>query len=228
MPSMKESLKKLKETLAPMTWKQRIDHLWTYYKVVAVVFVILCIVVSLVITGIQNKQIDHLYSGVLVNTPLTDEGMAVFTNDLLQRYGTGNGKEVIDLEQLYYGDDSIPDIAENNQDVLLRLTVLAGAQSVDVILCDEYFLNQFVVYSGYGDVRNILSEKQLAQLSEKLVWSKEISENESYPVAVDISDTEFVKNCVTKSNKVYLFFPHSSDNAERNVDFVDYILQWTK
>lgn len=228
MPSMKESLTKLKQTLAPMTWQQRLDHLWTYYKVVAVIFVIFCIVVSLVITGIQNKQIDHLYSGVLVNVPLTDDGMAVFTNDLLLRYGSGNGKEVIDLEQLYYGDDSIPDIAENNQDVLLRLTVLAGAQSVDAILCNEYFLNQFVIYSGYGDMRQILSEQQQEKLSDRLVWSKEISENASYPVAVDISGTEFVKNCVSNTDKVYLFFPHSSDNAERNIDFVDYILQWKK
>lgn len=228
MPSMKESLTKLKQTLAPMTWQQRLDHLWTYYKVVAVIFVIFCIVISLVITGIQNKQIDHLYSGVLVNVPLTDDGMAVFTNDLLLRYGSGNGKEVIDLEQLYYGDDSIPDIAENNQDVLLRLTVLAGAQSVDAILCNEYFLNQFVLYSGYGDMRQILSKQQQEKLSDRLVWSKEISDNESYPVALDISGTDFVEHCVSKTDKVYLFFPHSSDNAERNIDFVDYILQWKK
>ena len=48
---LKSHLRQLKADLGPMSWKDRMDHLWTYYKWVAGLFILLLVFLNIGVTA---------------------------------------------------------------------------------------------------------------------------------------------------------------------------------
>ena len=65
---------KLIETLKPMTGKQRVEHIWEYYKEYMFVALMVIVLLVIVFTSIFNKKTEVLFSGVLVNMEVSDAG----------------------------------------------------------------------------------------------------------------------------------------------------------
>ena len=53
-------------------------------------------------------------------------------------------------------------------------------------------------------------------------------EDETYLVAIDISDVPFVKKHIVSPDKVYIAFPGNTGRTERNAAFVEYLLNWSE
>ena len=55
-----------------------------------------------------------------------------------------------------------------------------------------------------------------------------VQNEEGIAMAVDITDTAFVRSCVTGKGKVYIAFPGNTARAELTDDFFDRLLAWTE
>ncbi len=226
MASIQPTAKELKKILAPMTWRQRIDYLWTYYKYILGIALGVVALISIIVSCIQLSQIEHIYNGILLNVPVTEQGKEALSDGVLTYFEADGKKQVVDLQELSYVEASNSISADNNQATLINLTVTVAAKSVDYVLCDEYALNTVVLQRGYADLRTVLTQQQISQLEAYFVWTKATEETESYPAALDISYIPFAQSCAPKTEKLYLLFPGNSDNMEKNSDFLDYLLKW--
>ena len=93
-------LKKLKNDLAPMTWRQRFSHLWTYYKWVLGVLVFVGFILQVLITSLTAANTEILISGMSINLPLTEEGAACLSHRYFERLEGKQGQDVQFMEEI--------------------------------------------------------------------------------------------------------------------------------
>lgn len=220
------SLEKLKEILKPMTWKERIDYLWTYYKLALAAIFGAIFLVAIVASTIYYKQIQHIYNGALLGVSVEYELQDQMKEEIGTLYDVDGKKQVVDLSYLMYLDSSEMINMETNQATNIKLTAMIAAKSLDYILVDEFAYNSLIKGNPFADVRRSLSADQLSQLEDHLIWTEETEETPSYPMVVDISHTSFAKTYAPSEKIVYLVFLDGSPNQDRSVTFVDYILNW--
>jgi len=70
---LKQTFGELIEQLKPMSWKERFDHLWEYYKWVLAVAAVVIMLISIVCTSIYNKNVEVLFGGAVVNIHMSNE-----------------------------------------------------------------------------------------------------------------------------------------------------------
>ncbi len=224
MGTVTPSLKKLGEILAPMSWKDRLEYLWTYYKFVLAILAAAILVISLIVNAVQGSKIDTLYGGALLGTSVSEEKCEAFSQELLELFDGDGVNQVIDFSMIPYYSINGEINVELQQTAIMKLTVMVAAQSLDFILTDADSFELFISQSDYADIRTLLTPEQQAQLEPYYVYSKESEETKPYPIAVDISHTAFARNFLSKDGTLYLTFPGNGENPQRNEAFVNYLL----
>ena len=222
--SVTPSFSELKAILKPMSWKDRVEYLWTYYKVVLVAVVVVLAIISLVVSAIQSKQIQTLYSGALINLSVEREDQDELVNELTALLDGDGKNRVVKLTDIAYIPGNDPDNYEVNDAGAMKLAMLVTTGSLDFILTDDDTYGELIEREPYANLQNILTQEQQTQLKDNMIWRKADGENPSYPMALDISSTAFAKAVAPYEKVVYLVFVGNTENGERNQAFLDYIL----
>ena len=81
---------KLKKDLEPMTFSQKVEHIWMYYKYYLVVVFLVGFTLSITATMLVSRSKEILVSGIMVNIYMEQEGFNYLTEDYLEDLG---GKE---------------------------------------------------------------------------------------------------------------------------------------
>lgn len=217
---------KTRDILKPMTWSERVEYLWEYYKwqfIGGVVFTVLMI--SLISTLAAPKK-ETLLNGVLINVTLSEEGQAYLTENVFPMLGgTDTEKQEVTFTNAYLTDESNMDNAEAYSSQLMSIVTWAAAGTVDYMLMDQTASDHFCGAGTFADLSELLTPQQLEQLEDRLVYY-ESGEEGVYPVAVDISDISFVSDCVTNCDAVYIGFLGNTGRSDKISAFVDFLLAW--
>jgi hypothetical protein len=219
-----QGFRKLPQTLKPMTWKQRFDHLWEYYRFTFFV-VAACVIigVSLMVDVIMNHQVV-LFAGTSINVTVSEEETAKLNEELLAIYeGDASKKEVVTLNV------GTPFVTEGEPDMeqvyveLMRVVSQISAKELDYLLLDKNGMDYFVGAEAGEDLRTLVSEEYYKLLEPYVVMGK-LDEVDNVPVAVSIKDTEFAKVCARKGEELYLMFPGNTGRSDRIEAFLRHIL----
>ena len=88
MPSFKE----LKEDMKDMTFGEKVDHLWTYYKIYLFLALVAIFMIVMVVNIAINASKKIVVSGMLANVEMTQEGYDYLTIDYFYVLGCKEGK----------------------------------------------------------------------------------------------------------------------------------------
>ncbi len=161
--SMKAHWQKTAKDMKGMTFKEKADHLWTYYKEYAFVVIMVLIIVGGVIISLLTPVPTLVSSGSLVNVSLTLEGhdhlTDVFYKDVL---GSPDGK--IALTTANYSTLGTVDAVDASYQAYMGVTAKVEARELDYLLMDQVGLNYYGSQDMLMDLRRILSEEELRQL----------------------------------------------------------------
>ena len=218
--------KGIKESLAGMSFKQKIDHLWTYYKWVLAVAAGVILLICIVVSSIMNKSVTTLYSGTIINVELSDVGEAYLTDDLFSYLGGVDKKEKVDLTSSYYNDLSTTQDPEGDAALVMSVTAMVAAKELDYIIMDELSFDYYKKATIFSPLEEVLSQELIDQFSDRIVYYTDEEEGTTYPVALDITDTAFVEDCVQRGETVYIAFCGNTGRTERNSEFFEYLLNW--
>ncbi len=222
MKTLREGLRELSNALKPMNWKERIVHLWTYYKWVGFTVLAIAAAISIVYGAITTT--DPLFNGATVNLMLTEDGRAYITDSWKERL-SDDPKDRVELVQLVNPDDAVM-MGQDAVSATLQLSIMITAGELDYILMDKEFLGDFSTQEAFADLREILTDEQLKQLGNRVCYYSDGTN--SYPMAVDISQTEFVQNCMSYTEAAFVAFPGNTEHMELADDFLEYLFSWEK
>ena len=211
---LKSHLRQLKADLGPMSWRERMDHLWTYYKWVAGLLILLLVFLNIGITAMISSKTEILLSGIGINIPVTEEGVTCLSDEYLLRLGGGKRRTVQYMNEVLDFDNPVLG-QETSYSTIVKVTGLLTTGSLDYLLLDQKALDYY--YSGdlFLDLNEIFSEEELAQLA--------VLEINGVPMLIDLAGTWFADTYITDSGPYYLAFVHTSERTEACYNFWQYL-----
>ena len=220
------SAKGIKETISGMTFKGKMEYLWTYYKWVLAVAAGVILLICIIVSSVMNKSVTILYSGTIINAELSEEGETYLTDDLFAHLGGVEKKEKVELTSSYYNDLSTTQDPEADSAAAMRITAMVAAKELDYIIMDELSYNYYKKASIFSSLDEELSQELMDQLSDRVVYYTDEEEGNTYPIALDITDTAFAQDCIQNGKTVYIAFCGNTEHSAQNYQFLEYLLNW--
>ena len=222
--TLKERLKKLIETLKPMTPKQRLDHLWTYYKFVLLIVAIIAALISIVYTSVTNLNREVLISGVLVNADVDSDGHMFLSDGYFEKLGGVEGDQEVQLTTTVYMD-----ITETNQidyvyNAAMKVIAMTSTKELDYLLMDKRGMEFYMGQDIFMDLNEMFTQEELAQWKDDLIYMTYEETGETIPVAINVQNTGFAENYLVSEDAHFIAFAANTLRKDTCRDFWDYLM----
>ncbi len=214
----------LKERLAPLSGKQKIEYLWTYYKWVLLVVLLAAVLLTWAVQAIVEANTELLLAGVTMNVELNDRGRQFLEQDMLTKFGTEGARQKVTLEEML-----LPDTQKGNpQELYAWMTKMAGqvsSQMVDYALMDQAAYDFYKHQGMFADLTTVLTDSQIEALTPYFVYSEATAEAPSVPVAIDVTHLRFFQENAQET-VVYFAMPANTERTDRTLAMLDALLAW--
>lgn len=217
---------KLKETIKPMTFREKIQHIWFSYKAEMYIAALLIFVVVFVFSCIITANTELMIAGDLMNLSISDEGLEYLTDDYLERMGGEKFLKKFQIVETYYNTGDSSEEIEYNYQSSTQIVARVAAGMLDFQIINKPAMELFLGEDFYLDLRQFLTEEELAQWEGKIIYIEYMDSDERIPVALDISGTDFAKDCMPHYGPYFFAVIKTSPRLEQVRDFFDYLLDW--
>ena len=220
--SVSDEIREQRQKLKGKSPKEKLAYFWEYYKVPALIVLLVVIFGSDLIYNIVTKKAIAM-EAAFVNMVTAED---FDSEQEAAGFVTWAGIDPKEYEAVfdtgiyidYDGGDEYT--AVNIQKVMAMIS----ARALDVILADDSYLEQTADEGYYADLSEVLPEKLLAQFeAEDKVLYRDIPEDGKgeIPIAVDVRDSSFFL-----SHEVPSWFTVviNAEHPETAVKFLEYML----
>ena len=220
--------KKLCSDLKPMTFKEKCEHLWEYYKEWLIIVFLVCMGISLVVTVLAEQQKEVLVSGMMVNISIDQRGMNYLTTEYAQYLGATSKNQVAEVDYTNFGDMLDPENGENSYYASMILPSRVTGKMLDYMILDKFAMEYYILQDLYMDLRNFFTEEELAQLEadKRLIYVQEEGSVDRCPIAVVITDLPFIQKYVDPQEDIYFALSGSSPRPEMCRNVWNYLHAW--
>lgn len=132
---MKKWLRTEWEKLAPMTWKQRREYIWEYYKLALIAAAVLIVFTVSMVQNSLYRQKTLLISGIFINSTTTEEGYAFVKEGYWEHCGADSDTraELVEVRSIRYNVEQ-PTAMDAN--AVMTVDAMIAAGDLDYIICD--------------------------------------------------------------------------------------------
>ncbi len=218
------SKRSFKEMTQGMTFQEKAEYLWEYYRWVLLVAAFAVIVIAMVVTGIINTSGEILYSGAVVNVQISEEGCDYLTENWAETLGAGKNQKanlfVTSFQDLQTTSDAVVSSAAAMQ-VVLMIT----AEDYDYVIMDGVALDFYKNHPVFTALDVMFPEEIMDKYQDRIVYH-ETEESGRFPFAVDITGSGFARTYAAPDTKIYIAFPGNTGRTEINEDFLEYLVKY--
>lgn len=222
---------KLKADLKPMTFRQKLDHIWTYYKEYMFVAGMVLTVIVCGITLAINAGRHAYLNGILCNLSVSQEGHDYMVESYGLRHPEAQ-KDGVFLTSTIFEDPQTVSQVDSSYQAAMGVLGQIEAKMLDFIFMDEVGVAFFGSQEALLDLRDFLTEEEIAQWEDKFLYAQfeedDGSMAEREPLALDVSELPFVKECFRTEDKVYLAIAGNLPRPEQTRQFWEDLLAWEK
>lgn len=222
---LKEHLQRLKKDMEPMSFREKLDHLWTYYKWVAALLALIIVLACMVGTSIANINCETLLSGMVINTDVTLDGNNYLTVDYFEKLQGVEGKQEIELAHLTFMDPEDSTDIEFTYTAIMRIVADISAQQLDYVITDDVGMETCMDHDALMDLRELLTEEELALLEGDLIYLHYDEDDVTIPVAVNLRNQPFFEHYIQSEEDRYLAFIANTPRKEACRDFWEYLTE---
>ncbi len=227
MRQLKERFHEVLLVLKPMSWKSRMEHIFTYYKWIFVAILSLAVVISIGVNALSRHLNPPIYRGAAVGVQLTSAAEDSLTEQLqIHLGGTASRREAVLRQVPFYALDD-PKAASTNQAAYYQLSALVTGQELEYVIMDENAWSLLKDGYFFADLQKLLPQEAFLQIKPYVQWVQDEDTGISVPLGIDISHSNFAKAHIPLDGPIFLAFPGNTDNNHLTKDFIDYLLQYT-
>lgn len=213
--NVKKSLRKI---LAPMSWKERIDYLWTYYKFHFIIPLVLIVTIVMMIQSIAEKK-DIVLNVMILGERIDMEKIDKLTaelNLLMVKEEDFDEMEVAIRVVPYSPTATDPQV---QQAALQKMIVEVAAGTIDILVIDQGQFDRMNREEGYfSDIRYLAGERDLAFDESDVYYSPG-----NKVTGIDVSAITILKDGIQDPDRV-LCFLSNGPNVENAKKFLSYML----
>ena len=222
---LKDRIQRFLETLKPMTWRQRIEHIFSYYEEIVLVAVIIFAIVFVIgMVGTDHKEI--VLGGSFANVDINQIGYDYLSDDLMELLGADPETQCIELTSTAFEEVTEVSKLDAAYNAAMKPIAQITDGTLDYIVMDELAMQFYMSQYALIDLTDVFSDSEIAEMEDMLIYVYLEEEDIRYPVAFDVTDMPFFKDCVDVTNKVFFGFTGSTENKELYRQFWDYLNAW--
>ena len=214
-----------KKALSQMNFREKADHLWTYYKGALGILVAAVMLISVICTGFINRNKNILSSGTTVNATLSQEAIDYLSALCYERNPEQKNGE-FNLHSVILEDFEDTTDYEFNYNVLVQIITMCSEQDLDYIIMDEVAMKLLLVQECFMDLSEILTQDELTALGDKVISARAEDQTETRPYAINIADLPFIKDNTDAKGPVYFAFVNNTPRREVCRQIWEDILAW--
>lgn len=234
---IRPSVKELLQDLKGMTFLQKVDHLWTYYKEYLLVVFLVLVVISVVATSIANTRKEVLLSGMMVNIKISQQGYNYLSTDYFEEIGGKEGSQVVQLSYTNFESLADPTSGEDNYAAAQALIARVSGGLLDYMILDDLALEFYITQEVFLDLRELFTTEELEQLAQQdlLVYGQEGDRDsegnlipgtgERIPYAVKMSQLSFTQDTMG-GDEVYFTVSGNHPDLEGVRNMWAYLQAW--
>ena len=220
--ALRRHFEKLREDLKPMTFKEKADHIWTYYKYYALgVFCVLIILGGLIWGFVAPQPTLHI-GGVQCNMEISTAGYDYLNKEFQAVLGEKKGKT--ELRTFWFYGEATVDSLTDTYKAHSSVTAYVEAKKLDYMLADMYSFKYFAGDRILLDLRELLSAEELAALDAqgKILYEQTEGSEEKVPRAINIVDYPLVAEHI-QTEEGYLVFIRNTPRKENCLKLWEHI-----
>ena len=215
--TMRTKWREEKERMKGMTRRQKLDHLWTYYKEFLWIASVVLLLVIATITSLINVIFrERVVTGIMVNISIEQRAMNYLGEEFHDKLGARDYWDKVNIE--YTSFDPVEEIAGDEMSYYASMTIIneVSAETLDYMILDKIAMEYYIQREVYMDLREFFSAEELAKLEaeERLIYAREEEAEEAWVVAVDITDIPFIKDNLTGEFQVYFALAGNTERIE--------------
>lgn len=226
-----QQLHTLKEKLKPMTHRQRIAHIWTYYKIQIFIAIFAVIFIFTIIGNLSNASKETLISGVFANVDMSQEGWDYVDSQFFAHLHGDVQTQAIQLSATDFTDIySNVSIFDSSYTSAMNPVAMASGGSLDYFVMAEDALRFYMTQEVLLDLSNFFTADELDAFGEKVIYLELVDDSDvtisRSAVAIDISDLPFVQDCLNLTGSCYFSLATSISHPDNCRIFWEYLLAW--
>ena len=212
--------------LRGMTWRERVEYLWTYYRYHALAALGAIIIAVLAAYGLSEARKDVLISGIFINIDTSDEGYAHLSDGYWQACGgrRGTRADIIETMKIRYSQED-PD--QDSVTLMTSIDTMISARSLDYMVLDETALSYYGPLENCADLESALPPELYARLSDRAVSSYGIERGGEYAAALELTGSPFESRYGLKGGRAYLVITANAKDPEKVEQFIKYFFELT-
>ena len=224
--SVTPTFRELLEDLKPMSFTEKLDHLWTYYKEYLLIVFLVVLVISVTVSSTINKSKEILFRGMMVNISMSQQGYNYLTQDYLEALGGDEAHQKVQMDYTNFTSLADPTSTEDNYSRSIVLLARVSGGLLDCALIDQLALEFYMNQEVFGDLSTLFSQQELDEMGDRVIYAMQEGETVRWPVAIDVTNLEFFQDTAPENEKVYLILSGNQPNLEVCRNFWNYLHAW--
>lgn len=222
-------LKKLKTNMKGMSFSQKVDHIWTYFKEYILVGILLAVMVFGMVSSLLSTRREAVITGVMANLSMSQKGYSYLSTDYEKLVATGKNQYV---SFQYVNFESLENSAqvEASYAAAMKPVAMAVNRELDYILMNETALKFYMAYDFFLDLREFFTPEEMEQWESRVIYYSVVDsltgeETDAIPVAINLEGLAFKTDTIGEG-EAYLSFLNEPDRMERYRQFWEYLNAW--
>lgn len=206
------------EKLRPMTLKQKVSYITTYYTRWFVLFLIICLFVGFIGDALIQSRKEIVLQGYFTNDDYNYFPGSRMEKEYAAILDLKNGRRIVFDDSLYFDLDGTANeyTAASNGKVIATMAV----NQLDFMVTTLPVLEHFRGELPMKDLEDFLPEDILEVVQDDLVPGLDVN-GEEVMVAINMAQSRYLKNVTTETD-FYLFIPYNIPNEEALLEFLRY------
>lgn len=209
---------------------RKLSKFWAEHRFLVFLWAFTLILAVGVIFAVRGRGSEVCFGGLAVDVTVSEEGCRYLQQGYAARHGFDEGELPLTSMSLTAPDGV--ETGEVDYGGAIYAMLLASNREVDYFLLDETALRTMLPQQMFLDLRQVFSEKELAQLGDLVVRTLPVDENDvptetgEYPVALNLVKLPFARECIAADEAIYLCFAAGSVRETLFADFWAYLNEW--
>ncbi len=204
-----------------LTFKQKMIHIWDYYKwkIILPVLILVCSV-SIGFTIYENSR-DSLLYAVFINAQMTEVENTAFMNEFTDYAGLNMKGKKITLDTTLSIDQKNSDMTSvsSNQKLLAMFTSI----EMDVIICDKDNFEYYAAQDSFTELSDVLPEDFL-EAHKDLLLGAAGKDGEEHAFGLSLADSPKLAEYQVFQDEPILTIPVTHMEDENILLFISFLL----
>lgn len=211
------------KTFQEMTVKEKIEHIWEYYKPAVFGIVAGVALIIYIIVKILNPDPEVVLGVTLVNSYMQQdaEGRVIF-DDYLTDNGYNTEEETISVNSSFYlSADGMSQMDMASSQALIAMNAVG---EIDILGGDEAVMNMLGVNGGLMEMEEVLTPEQMEQYADRLFTAENPETGEKYVCALKLPTGNLLTEAGYYPEEVWAAIPLTSKRQELAKKVFAYLL----